>query len=205
VVALRGFMESKPQGQVGALECSDEQRRKIAETSGKWKCEACAKSSAEILKESEAAAKEMGLDTKVEEETPAELKIGFKVKKEDGAGAKGGANGGGPATDVTPTPTQPVVPQQQQPSPQTQPQPQPQPQPQQAPPAVNGYLPPGQEQNGVPAHMQGPLPPYLDPRFAPPLQQAHEETFWLDRIIFALVVLLSAILLKRVLGLPSVY
>ena len=197
VVALRGFMESEPQGQVGAIECGDDQRRAIADTSGLWKCETCGKSSADILKESEAAAKELGLDATADEETPAELKISFKVKKKE---QEGGAGSGGQAADVpSTTPTEPP------------------PQPQQAPPAASGYPPPVWQQDGVPAHVQDPLPPYFDQRYAPPpppqqqqqqqQQQlgANDETFWLDRIIVALVVLLAAVLFKKVVGLPGVY
>ncbi|KAF8244678.1 UBC-like protein [Wilcoxina mikolae CBS 423.85] len=190
VVALRGFMETEPGGQVGALECSEEQRRVMAKESREWRCETCGKSSVKILEESEEAAREMGLEGRVEEETPTELKIGFKVKKEEG-------EGGGQSSAATPAVANGYV------SPPGQPA------------AANGYvsppaLPPlGQPVNGVPAHLQGPLPPYLDPRFAPAPQQQppprREETFWIDRLIVLLAVALAAVVLKRLLTSPSVY
>jgi ubiquitin-conjugating enzyme E2 J1 len=190
VVALRGFMETEPGGQVGALECSDEQRRMIAEESRGWRCETCGKSSVEILRESEEAAREAGEEARVEEETPKELKIGFKAKKEDGEGSASAQSAPVAPTSTTAEPLS---------RPQTE----------QAPPSlsVQPTLQPGQEEDGVPAHLQEPLPSYLDRRFAPqpPQAQVPEETFWLDRLIFGLVAILLAVILKRFIGLPGVY
>jgi ubiquitin-conjugating enzyme E2 J1 len=168
VVALRGFMESEPAGQVGALECPESQRRVLAEQSRCWKCETCAKTNLEILKEGEEAAKAIG---RVEEETPKELKIGFKVKNEPDATD---------ATTTTATAESSLLVEPPPQSAQTA-------QPAEAPPA--------------------PLFPHLQPRLAPQaqVQAAPEETFWLDRLIFGLMAVLLAVVLKRFLGLPGVY
>jgi ubiquitin-conjugating enzyme E2 J1 len=169
VVALRGFMESEPGGQVGALECPESQRRLIAEQSRCWRCETCAKSNLEILKEGEEAAKAIG---RVEDEIPKELKIGFKVKKEpDG-------------TDTTTTTAESSLPVGPPPLPASQDQP-----------------------AAVPEAPPAPLFPHLEPRLAQQVQMqaAPEETFWLDRLIFGLIAVLLAVVLKRFLGLPGVY
>lgn len=177
VVALRGFMENDPKGQVGGMECSQGQRRMIALESRAWKCETCGKSSAEILKESEEAARELGEEGRVEVVMPPELRIGYK-KVEAGEGSPGSAEEGEEAP-LAPTPTVPLVPVENSSPP---------------PPQV-------QEVNRVPVHLQGPLPPYLDPRYAPTPQQAHEEdTFWVDRLIFGLVVALVAVVAKKLLA-----
>ncbi|KAF8538455.1 ubiquitin-conjugating enzyme/RWD-like protein [Trichophaea hybrida] len=213
VVALRGFMETEPGGQVGALECSEEQRRVMAKESREWRCETCGKSSVKILEESEEAAREMGLEGRVEEETPTELKIGFKVKKEEEEG-----EGQSSAMTVEPTPT----PTTTQPSPPIQQFQAPMPAvangyvpPPGQPVAANGYVSPpalhplGQPVNGVPAHLQGLLPPYLDPQFAPAPQQQppprREETFWIDRLIVLLAVALAAVVLRRLVASSSMY
>ncbi|KAA8896081.1 ubiquitin-conjugating enzyme/RWD-like protein [Sphaerosporella brunnea] len=186
VVALRGFMETEPGGQVGALECSEEQRRVIADQSREWRCETCGQSSLEILKESEEAAKKSGADARIEEETPKELKIGFKVKKEDGEGSTGESHSAATAPIASESPAPLPTPPTEQPA--------------QPPPPL-----PSQSQNAV--AQQTPLFPHLDSHSA---QQAYirmppEENFWLDRLIWAILFLLVAILLKRFIGLPGVY
>lgn len=74
--SLRTFMETDAKGQLGGIECNDDQRRRLAKESHAWKCSTCLKSNADILKECVEAAKEHG--SQVETEVPKELKMGFK-------------------------------------------------------------------------------------------------------------------------------
>ena len=107
VVALRGFMETNPGGQVGALDCSDEQRSMLAARSGDWHCDTCAKTSAQILKESELAAKELGCVA--DEKPPPGLTIGYKSEEQDEqdpghrgeASAQPGVRPGSPAASAS--------------------------------------------------------------------------------------------------------
>ncbi|CCX31184.1 ubiquitin-conjugating enzyme/RWD-like protein [Pyronema domesticum] len=187
VVALRGFMETEAGGQLGGLECGEEQRKTMATESRDWTCDTCGKRSVDILKESEEAAKELNMDGRVEDEVPKELK--FKVKQENGetvaqtnsaetlaptipqslqtsfeAGAQSSANTGTPTTSQPPVHI--LVPQ---------------------PPA---------------------MPPNFDQNFAPrPHQQpdTSEDNFWLDRLIVVLVGFFIAVVLQKFMGLPRVF
>lgn len=69
-------METDAKGQLGGLECSDAQRRRLAKESRKFKCAMCAKSNEDILSECEEASKL--LEDRKEEEVPPELKMGWR-------------------------------------------------------------------------------------------------------------------------------
>ncbi|KAL4975589.1 ubiquitin-conjugating enzyme/RWD-like protein [Aspergillus desertorum] len=106
LLAIRSFMEVDAKGQVGGLEgVSDEVRRQWAGTSRDWRCEVCEKSNEEMLKEWRGYCLEKGIDVEKEEEVegvPEGLRIGFlKREKNDGddstvaddAGAANNENG----------------------------------------------------------------------------------------------------------------
>ncbi|POS86148.1 hypothetical protein EPUL_006266 [Erysiphe pulchra] len=63
LVALRSFMETDPKGQLGGLECTANEREKIARESIHWVCSVCQKKNADILKESQKFYGEMDLYT----------------------------------------------------------------------------------------------------------------------------------------------
>lgn len=125
VVALRGFMESEPGGQVGGLASSTEQRRIAAENSRAWRCEACEKCNELVLEECAAAAKEAGGEgaSREEEKVPEGMHFAFKDEKTQDSGSASGSGSGGdggevgragvatplPPVGVTPTPTQPTM------------------------------------------------------------------------------------------------
>ncbi|KAH8887340.1 UBC-like protein [Thozetella sp. PMI_491] len=87
LVALRSFMETDPKGQLGGLETSDAVRRRLAGESQGFRCAACGKTNAEIIRACEEAAREheaeQGTASK-EVEVPADLKMGWR----DEMGAK---------------------------------------------------------------------------------------------------------------------
>ena len=72
-------MEGEAKGQLGGLECSVQERERLAGLSAGWSCGICGRSNADVLKESEEAWREMfGVDAKMEEvEVPGELKMGY--------------------------------------------------------------------------------------------------------------------------------
>ncbi|RKF55838.1 Ubiquitin-conjugating enzyme E2 J1 [Erysiphe neolycopersici] len=63
LVALRSFMETDPKGQLGGLECTANEREKIARESVNWVCNVCQKKNIDILRESQKYFGEMDLDT----------------------------------------------------------------------------------------------------------------------------------------------
>jgi ubiquitin-conjugating enzyme E2 J1 len=99
LTALRSFMETDAKGQLGGLECSKEERARLAGSSKAWKCTVCQKSNKEILDESSEAARvkaeaegDMGGSGPKEEEVPKELKIAYTDQKK-GPGDSSTANG----------------------------------------------------------------------------------------------------------------
>ncbi|CAL3969042.1 unnamed protein product [Diplocarpon coronariae] len=87
LTALRSFMETDAKGQLGGLDTSKEERGRIALSSGSWKCGACGKSNAEILRECEEAAKEAG--SSPEPDVPVELAMAYKDQLGKNAEGKG--------------------------------------------------------------------------------------------------------------------
>ncbi|KAF2817263.1 UBC-like protein [Mytilinidion resinicola] len=77
MVAIRSFMDTDAKGQVGGIECNEQARKKMAVESVEWKCAACGKSNAEIMKEREETVKEMGGE-KTEEVVPEELRLAYR-------------------------------------------------------------------------------------------------------------------------------
>jgi ubiquitin-conjugating enzyme E2 J1 len=80
LVALRSFMETDPKGQLGGMECSKEERARIAKQSTSWKCSVCGRSNNEIMQEAEeaASANEQKDGASIVEEVPKELSLGWK-------------------------------------------------------------------------------------------------------------------------------
>uniref|UniRef100_A0AC34GQP6 UBC core domain-containing protein n=1 Tax=Panagrolaimus sp. ES5 TaxID=591445 RepID=A0AC34GQP6_9BILA len=66
LTALIAFMETEPKGALGALDCSEEQRKKLAKESLKWKCPECGCNMKEIfdLMKEQAAQKPKDMDSK---------------------------------------------------------------------------------------------------------------------------------------------
>lgn len=80
LVAIRSFMDTDAKGQLGGIECTKEARQKMAEDSGAWKCPACAKSNADIMKETEALVQEIEdkEGKRKEDEIPQELRLTYR-------------------------------------------------------------------------------------------------------------------------------
>ncbi|KZM18421.1 E2 ubiquitin-conjugating enzyme [Ascochyta rabiei] len=92
LVAIRSFMDTDAKGQLGGLECSKDERERMARDSGKWACAACGKSNDEIMKEREEAVKatEEQDGIRKEDEVPEELRLAYRdeLGKKDEAEAE---------------------------------------------------------------------------------------------------------------------
>ncbi|KAK3327342.1 ubiquitin-conjugating enzyme/RWD-like protein [Cercophora scortea] len=98
LVALRSFMETDVKGQLGGLETSEAVRRRLADESVGWRCGACGKGNADIMRECEAAAREHAEaagdgEKQAEVEVPAELKMGWKDEMDKAKEEAGGVDG----------------------------------------------------------------------------------------------------------------
>lgn len=195
-------MEGEAAGQVGGMECSNEVREKIAGESAAWRCEGCGgQSCEEILKESAARAKELeDAGQAVREEVlPEGLKLGYKdemKKEEDGAGSSEtpASTPMTSAPSAVPSPPPGPAPQLLQHQHQHPPSP--------APPPYQPYG-PLQPPNLAGQYIPGQIPAYLYVP-APVLVPQRIETPWLDKCIWALVVALAALVVRRYWGLELI-
>ncbi|KAI5918557.1 ubiquitin-conjugating enzyme/RWD-like protein [Camillea tinctor] len=97
IVALRTFMETGANGQIGGIDTSDAIRTRLASESKGWKCSVCAKSNEEIIAECEERYKEFeaengaAAEPRKEVEVPAELRMGFRdeMEKTKAGGSEG--------------------------------------------------------------------------------------------------------------------
>ncbi|KAK6833237.1 ubiquitin-conjugating enzyme/RWD-like protein [Apiospora arundinis] len=86
LVALRSFMETDAQGQIGGLNSAEPVRRRLAAESRGWTCSACGKSNEDILREVEEECQRLDAEEQGEKEKkrreeieiPAELRMGFR-------------------------------------------------------------------------------------------------------------------------------
>jgi len=80
LVAIRSFMDTDAQGQLGGIECSRDARARMAKDSGAWACVVCGKSNADIMGEREAlvAEKEERDGTHDEDQVPTELRLAYR-------------------------------------------------------------------------------------------------------------------------------
>ncbi|EPQ62909.1 BgtA-20974 [Blumeria graminis f. sp. tritici] len=79
LMALRTFMETDPQGQLGGMKCTTAERLRYAQGSTRWICNVCQKSNEDIMKECESACINMQMEHNLSEsELPNELKIVYR-------------------------------------------------------------------------------------------------------------------------------
>ncbi|KAF2822003.1 UBC-like protein, partial [Ophiobolus disseminans] len=80
LVAIRSFMDTDAKGQIGGIECSKEARQRMAQESNAWKCSACAKSNADIMKERQELVDEIEAKEgkRKDEEVPEELRLAYR-------------------------------------------------------------------------------------------------------------------------------
>lgn len=88
-------MDTDAKGQLGGIECSREARLKMAGESGAYTCAVCKRSNAEIMRETEEAAKahEATEGKHVEESVPEELRLAYRDELEGAGGSKPKAEG----------------------------------------------------------------------------------------------------------------
>lgn len=200
LVALRSFMETDAQGQIGGLNTAENVRRRLAADSRAWTCPTCAKTNEDILKEVEARCAELeaeagaSADARHEVEIPAELKLGFRDEMEQ-AKAKADAEAAAATNDdadtarlaegfVQTAPPEPVAP---------------------APAAAAPAYPPARPAQGVPQPTRTiPLP---QPVPQQPVAQRPRNVdanagvpVWIDYALVVMVGLLIAMLIKILFG-----
>lgn len=82
-------MDTDAKGQVGGIDSTEAARRKMASESGAYRCAACGKTNAEIMREREELAKEAEAEEgkKEEEAVPEELRLAYRedLAKEESA------------------------------------------------------------------------------------------------------------------------
>ncbi|KAI1496532.1 ubiquitin-conjugating enzyme/RWD-like protein [Biscogniauxia marginata] len=213
IVALRTFMETGANGQIGGLDTSDAVRTRLAAESKGWRCGVCAKSNAEIIAECEERCKALEAESgsaaapRKEVEVPAELRMGFrdemeKTKTGEGGGEAAGAGNGGDKEDAESAQLAEgfvqTAPERVEIAPRTSPQgitlPNPLPgavplaRPAQGVPAPTGRVPLPDPAGQVTAQR----PVHVDPNNGVPP--------WIDYAIMSLVVMLVAMLLKVLAG-----
>ena len=93
LVAIRSFMDTSAGGQLGGMEASEEVRRRMAGQSGGWRCAACAKSNAEVMREQDEAVGEQGGERKAQETVPEELRLAYRENLAGANGSKEGPEG----------------------------------------------------------------------------------------------------------------
>ncbi|KAI9158812.1 Ubiquitin-conjugating enzyme [Paramyrothecium foliicola] len=186
IVALRSFMETDARGQLGGLESPEAVRRRLAKESASFKCAACAKTNAEIIKESEERAGQANSSGN-EIEVPKELNMNWRDEMKP--------------KDVTPTADDQESAQLAEGFVQTVPTPQ---QTSDAPraPAGNTAAPVRVPAPAPPAIARAPAQRHPSPPAAAQLQRVGNDgvPLWIDRAIVGLVVLLIAIVFKVLLG-----
>ncbi|XWW96637.1 hypothetical protein V2A60_004614 [Cordyceps javanica] len=87
LVALRSFMETEARGQLGGLETTNDVRKRLANESGAWTCNICARSNAEIMKDYEKCCSDSDINGS-DDPVPQELRLTWKdeMKPEDASG-----------------------------------------------------------------------------------------------------------------------
>lgn len=113
LVAIRSFMDTDAKGQLGGIECGKEARERMAVESAAWKCQGCAKSNAEIMKERE----DLVVETEAkegkrrEDEVPEELRLAYRdeLGKGEGGDGKGKEKAGEAASSATSSAIPPQV------------------------------------------------------------------------------------------------
>lgn len=78
IIALRSHMEVPAQGQVGGIDSDADTRKRLADSSQKFVCPACARSNAEILAEQQELANGTQARSQADEKVPAGLKLAYK-------------------------------------------------------------------------------------------------------------------------------
>lgn len=178
-------METDPKGQLGGMECSREERERLAKQSTSWKCSICGRSNGEIMQEAEeaASANEQKDGASKVEEVPKELSLGWKdemgKEKKDEETSEDLAEGFVQTTSniqEPPAGTPPTLYPAARPA-QSIPQ----------PTSTSANLPPQ-------IHLQNAARTQL-------AQRSNDATIvWIDRTIAAVVVCLVALILKVLLG-----
>jgi ubiquitin-conjugating enzyme E2 J1 len=218
IVALRSFMETDARGQLGGLETTEAVRNRLAKESATFRCQVCGKTNADIIASCEARVKELAAsgeslpsgssDVKV----PKELNMGWRdemktkaasrseetpkpseTEVEEAAIAEGFVQTNPPMQDASPIPT----PTRAGPSP---------------PPTSTSSVPrvrvpqTHDTQPGLNQPNAVPLPPHVPHDQGSQLQQAFRGRIygaqddgvplWLDRLIVAMALVLTALVIR---------
>ncbi|KAK3069853.1 hypothetical protein LTR53_011489 [Teratosphaeriaceae sp. CCFEE 6253] len=109
LVAIRSFMDTSASGQLGGMDASEEARKRMAGQSAGWRCPACGKRNAEVMREQDEAVKEQGGGEKPQETVPEGLRLAYRENPGDANGSADAAkaNGSDNAVDSASAATQP--------------------------------------------------------------------------------------------------
>lgn len=105
LVAIRSFMDTEAQGQLGGIECSKDARVRMAKESGAWTCVGCGKSNADIMKEREALLAETEDSTHNDDQVPEELRLAYRDELA-GKGSRSDSNADKGKGNATESPSQ---------------------------------------------------------------------------------------------------
>ena len=200
ITALRAFMVTAGQGQIGGMEATEANRKEWASRSRAWVCgRCCSKTNEAILKESVDAAVEMEGEQKAEAEIPPELRLGYR----EDLGQKEESSEKAIAEDTnTTTSNSPIQPPQTDPSNHPPPpasfnsQPSntesPTPNPATTQPQVQHQI---QQEISIPA----PQPAQAVQQPAP-VHSADAVPAWVDRAIFGVIIALVFMVLRKYHG-----
>lgn len=85
-MAIRSFMDTHAKGQLGGIECTTEARERMARDSPEWKCAACDKTNADIMRETDNLVNEIEANQgkRKEEEIPDELRLAYRDELANG-------------------------------------------------------------------------------------------------------------------------
>ncbi|EMC98518.1 hypothetical protein BAUCODRAFT_32569 [Baudoinia panamericana UAMH 10762] len=155
LVAIRSFMDTSASGQLGGMEASEEVRKRMAGQSAGWKCPACAKTNAEIMREQEETVREQGAEAEMEETVPEELRLAYREDLAQKPEPAKETNGGAKTPALAAPASEPNI-QAENASPQPAPAPQTQAAPQQHPAQ------PPQQQPAQPQRQNEEIPPWID-------------------------------------------
>ncbi|KAM4055963.1 ubiquitin-conjugating enzyme [Hirsutella rhossiliensis] len=89
IVALRSFMETDARGQLGGVDTTDMIRRRLAQESGPFRCQTCARSNAQIIADAEERARQSSAAAE-DVQIPQELSMGWRDEMEASKKAKSG-------------------------------------------------------------------------------------------------------------------
>lgn len=177
-------METDARGQLGGIDTSDVVRRRLAQESGLFRCQTCARSNDQIIAEAQERAQKSS-STAEHVQIPQELSMSFRDEME--ASEKSNVGAGAQLQSGDPVPSAPRQGEDVSDSAEL----------------AEGFL--KTDPTSSTANHPKPSQPAVHhpPRQSPGARPVHQNNgvpLWIDRAIVALVVVLAALLLRVIFG-----